>query len=144
MRRERKRKEPLSLTRPSICLNHLRNIKPAASHLCRAPPWLDLVGPRILRTPHDSFEPRILRNLQDLVGLCVLRPPRASSSVKRCLLGLDGGIFGYQSTFGHSLQQKPKKIVTDLPASDLEKEMEKENEKRSAHDATSQTVTSSF
>ena len=36
------------------------------------------------------------------------------------------------------------KIVTDLPASDLEKEMEKENEKRSAHDATSQTVTSNF
>ena len=78
MWQERKRKEPLSLTRPSICLNHLRNIKAAASHLCCGPPWLHLVGPRILRTP------------QNLVGPRVLRLPSASSSVKSCLLGLDG------------------------------------------------------
>ena len=78
MRQERKRKEPLSLTRPSICLNHLRNIKAAASHLCCGPPWLHLVGPRILRTP------------QNLVGPRVLGLPSASSSVKSCLLGLDG------------------------------------------------------
>ena len=57
------------MTRPSICLNHLRNIKAAASHLCRGLPWLHLVGLR------------------------VLRPPSASSSVKRCLLGLGGGIW---------------------------------------------------